>query len=287
MVLRKNSAAGRAFDIFNHAFLGLLAAVTVAPLAYVLLGSISSTGMIGGFTAFSLDSYRFVFTTDILARSAFNSVFITLVGTALNISVTAMTAYVLSKKSLRGRRFFLGTVVVFMLFNPGMIPNFLLVDTLGLTNTYWSLWLPTLISAFNLIVMKNFYIGLPESIDESAKIDGCNDLQVFLRIALPLSKSSLATFSLFYAVSHWNSYFHALLYIRDAGMWPIQMWLRQIVILSLGGFANNENLSEFATVPPESVKYTVIIISTIPIVLVYPFLQRYFAKGVLLGSVKG
>jgi putative aldouronate transport system permease protein len=287
MALRKSSLAGKAFDVFNYVSLGFLAALMVAPLFYVFLGSISETGMIGGFTAFSLDSYRFVFTTNILARSALNSVIITLVGTAFNISVTAMTAYVLSKKYLHGRKFFLGTVVVFMLFNPGMIPNFLLVDALGLTNSYWSLWFPTLISAFNLIVMKNFYMGLPESIDESAKIDGCNDLQVFLRIALPLSKSSLATFALFYAVAHWNSYFSALLYIRNANMWPMQMWLRQIVILSLGGFSNNENISEFASVPPESVKYTVIIISTIPIVLVYPFLQRYFAKGVLLGSVKG
>lgn len=285
--MRRTTAAGKAFDVFNHVFLGFLAVLMVAPLIYVFLGSISVSGMVGGFKAFSMESYRYVFTTNILARSALNSVVITLVGTALNISVTAMTAYVLSKKYLHGRRFFLGTVVVFMLFNPGMIPNFLLVDKLGLTNTYWSLWLPTLISAFNLVVMKNFYLALPESIDESAKIDGCNDLQVFIHIAIPLSLSSLATFSLFYAVGHWNSYFHALLYIRDPELWPIQMWLRQVVILSLGGYSNNENISEFASVPPESVKYAVIIIGTIPIVLVYPFLQRYFTKGVLLGSVKG
>ena len=138
-----------------------------------------------------------------------------------------------------------------------------------------------------MVIMKNFFQGLPDSIEESAQIDGCNDLQVFLRIVVPISKASFATITLFYAVSHWNSYFNAMMYLNDINDWPIQVWLRQIIVLSVGGFAGSESLSEYAKVPSDAVKYAVICVSTIPIVIVYPFLQKYFAKGALLGSVKG
>jgi putative aldouronate transport system permease protein len=174
-----------------------------------------------------------------------------------------------------------------MLFHPGIIPNYLVVSRLKLTDKFWSLWLPGAISAYNLIIMKNFFQQLPESIEESARIDGCNDLMVFLLIVLPISQAVLATITLFYAVAHWNSYFSAMMYINTVDKWPIQVWLRQIIVLSVGGFAGSESLSEYAKVPSDAVKYAVIVISTIPIIIFYPFLQKYFAKGVLLGSVKG
>jgi len=174
-----------------------------------------------------------------------------------------------------------------MLFNPGIIPNYILVTKLKLTDTFWSLWLPGAISSYNMIIMKNFFQQLPDSIEESAKIDGGNDLQVFWYIVLPISKASLATITLFYAVGHWNAYFSAMMYINKINLWPIQVWLRQIIILSVGGFAGNESLAEFAKVPSDAVKYAVIVLSTFPIIIVYPFLQKYFTKGVLLGSVKG
>ena len=288
MAMVKNKTAGsRIFDVFNYVFLGLIGVVMVFPIAFVVVGSFSATGMIGGFNSFSLDAYTYIFTTNVLARSTVNSVIITVVGTAINMLITSITAYALSKKYLPGRKVMMGVVIVFMLFNPGMIPNYLVVNDLHMLDTYWSLWLPIAISAYNMVIMKNFFQGLPDSIEESAQIDGCNDLQVFLRIVVPISKASFATITLFYAVSHWNSYFNAMMYLNDINDWPIQVWLRQIIVLSVGGFAGSESLSEYAKVPSDAVKYAVICVSTIPIVIVYPFLQKYFAKGALLGSVKG
>lgn len=288
MAMVKNKSVGsRVFDVLNYILLGLIGFVMVFPILFVIVGSFSATGMIGGFNSFSTDAYRYIFTTNVLARSTVNSVIITVVGTLINIAITSITAYALSKKYLPGRKFFMGCVIFFMLFNPGMIPNYLVVNNLGLLNSYWSLWLPIAISAYNMVIMKNFFQGLPDSIEESAQIDGCNDLQVFTRIVVPISKASFATITLFYAVSHWNSYFNAMMYLDDINKWPIQVWLRQIIVLSVGGFAGSESLSEFAKVPSDAVKYAVICVSTLPIVVVYPFLQKYFAKGALLGSVKG
>ena len=286
-IIKNQTLGSRIFDVFNHVFLGIVGIAMIFPLIYVVVGSFSVSGMIGGFNAFSLDAYRYILTTNSLAKSTLNSVFITIVGTTINICMTSITAYALSKKYLKGRNVLMTIVVIFMLFNPGMIPNYLVVSKLHMTNSFWSLWLPGAISAYNMIIMKNFFQGLPDSIEESAKIDGCQDLQVFLKIVLPISKASLATITLFYAVGHWNSYFNAMMYINDIDKWPIQVWLRQIIVLSVGGFAGNESLSEYAKVPSDAVKYAVICISTLPIVVVYPFLQKYFAKGVLLGSVKG
>lgn len=288
MAMVKNRSAGsRIFDIFNYILLGFIGLVMIFPLVFVILGSLSVTGMVGGFTAFSWDAYKFVFATKALSRSTVNSIIITVCGTAINIFFTSFTAYALSKKFLPGRGILMGMVIFFMLFNPGMIPNFLTVNSLGLLDTWWAVWLPTAISAYNMIIMKNFFQGLPDSIEESAEIDGCNYLQVFLRIVLPISKASFATIILFYAVSHWNSYFTAMLYLNDDKKWPIQVWLRQIIVLSVGGWSDKDTLSEYAKVPQDSVKYAVIVVSTLPIIIVYPFLQKYFAKGALLGSVKG
>lgn len=285
--IKNQTPSGRVFDFFNYLLLGIFSITMIFPLTYVLVGSFSVSGLIGGFNAFSIDAYRYIFTTNMLARSTLNSVLITVLGTLLNVTITSITAYALSKKNLKGREIYLRIIVIFMLFNPGMIPNYIVVSNLNLTDSYWSLWLPSAISAYNLIIMKNFFQQLPDSIEESAKIDGCNDLEVFHKIVIPVSKASIATITLFYAVGHWNSYFTAMLYINNIELWPIQVWLRQIIILSVGGFAGNESLSEFAKVPSDAVKYAVIVLSTIPIIIVYPFLQKHFAKGVLLGSVKG
>ena len=257
-IIKNQTVGSRIFDVFNYTIMGLIAVVMVFPLFFVVIGSFSISGMIGGFNAFSLDAYKYIFTTNSLARSTINSVFITVVGTFINIVMTSITAYALSKKYLAGRNVMMTIIVIFMLFNPGMIPNYLVVSKLHMTNSFLSLWLPGAISAYNMIIMKNFFQGLPDSIEESAKIDGCHDLQVFLKIVLPISKASLATITLFYAVGHWNSYFNAMMYINDIDKWPIQVWLRQIIVLSVGGFAGNESLAEFAKVPSDAVKYAVI-----------------------------
>jgi putative aldouronate transport system permease protein len=279
--------AEKAFDAVNIVFVGAVSMAMLFPLAYALAGSFSSTGLIGGFRRFSVDAYRYIGSTGALLKATFNSIVITIVGTLVNMLFTIPAAYALSRRQLAGRSIFMRIVVFFMLFSPGLIPLFLVVDKAGLMNSYAALWLPNAISAFNMIVAKNFFQTIDRSLEESAKMDGGNDLQIFVRIMLPLSKASLATIGLMYAVAHWNGYFSALIYLRDQGKWPIQVWLRQIVILSAGGFAQNENLSEFASVPSEAVKFAVIIVSTIPIVLVYPFLQKHFTKGVMMGSIKG
>lgn len=290
MTARNQTRAGRAFDILNHLLLGLFALIMVTPLVYCAVGSFSLTGMAyGRFTAFSLDAYHMIFRSGKTLTSLGNSFLITLVGTLINIAMTSTAAYALSKKDLPGRKWLLRTVMFFMLFSAGLIPDFIVVaNQLHLKNTFWAVWLPVAISGYNLMVMKNFFQNIPESIEESARIDGCNELQSFVRIVLPMSKASLATFSLFYAVGHWNNYLRPMIYLDDSSMWPITVWLRQIIILSLGGMGN-DNLSEQEVVwaATDAVKYATIVVSTVPIICVYPFLQKHFAKGVLLGSVKG
>jgi putative aldouronate transport system permease protein len=219
--------------------------------------------------------------------SLLNTIFITLVGTLVNILLTALMAYPLARRDLPWRSPILFLVTFTMLFGGGIVPTFLIVKWLGLLNSYWSLIIPTAISAFNLIVLKNFFQQLPESLEESAKIDGCHDYGILFRIVLPLSMPALTTFSLFYAVNHWNSFFQAILYINDSSKWPIQVLLRQIVLLSQGGIGDSVATTNVMYTLPDTVKTAVIVVATVPILCVYPFLQKHFAKGVMLGSVKG
>ena len=194
-------------------------------------------------------------------------------------------AYALAKPRLVGRRVINFMVVFTMLFSGGMIPTFIVVSKLGLLDSLWSLVLPVLINAFNFVIMRNFFSGIPESLEESARIDGCSELGVFVRIVLPLSIASIATIGLFYGVTYWNTYMHAVLYINDSSKWPIQVLLRQIVIVASGV---NADAGAVDVVPPaQSVKMAVITVATLPMLMVYPFIQRYFVKGALIGSVKG
>jgi putative aldouronate transport system permease protein len=290
--MRDRTWGSRTFDAANYLALAVVAVLTVLPFIYVVSGSFVASEellvkkIVLFPTKFSWDAYRFIFSTKIIYNSLLITVFITAVGTLINLALTTLMAYPLARKTLRGRGKFMLMIVITMLFNGGMIPTFLVVKSFGLLDTYWSLWIPSAISAFNLILLKNFFQQLPEGLEESAKIDGCNDLQILYKIVVPLSLPAMATFALFYAVGHWNSYFSAIMYINDAKMWPIQVWLRQIVLLSAGGFTDAGAVSEIV-VPPQSIKYAVIVVAAVPILLLYPFLQKHFAKGVLLGSVKG
>ncbi|WP_171630379.1 carbohydrate ABC transporter permease [Paenibacillus plantarum] len=277
----------------NYTFLMLLGLLTVVPFLYMVLGSFAAPeeyakqGIVLLPTQFSLSAYTYIFSTDTIMRSLLNTVIITIAGTFINIVFTSLMAYPLSRKELLGRRPVMLLIIFSMLFSGGMIPTFLIVKALGLTNTLWSLLLPGAISAFNLIILKNFFQQMPEGLEESAKIDGCNDMMILFRIILPLSMPAIATFSLFYAVGHWNSFFSAILYINDTTKWPIQVLLRQVVIMSEGGIGDSSQVNEAIALPPQSLKMAVITVSTLPILIVYPFLQKHFAKGVLLGSVKG
>lgn len=289
-MIQNKSFGDRVFDIINYSLLSLFALASFLPFIYVIGCSFATQEEIlqKGFllfpTKFSLDAYKYIFSTDSLTRSLLVTVFITVTGTFINIMFTVLMAYPLAHKQIIGRKVIIFLVTFTMMFNPGIIPAFIIVKSLGLLNSYWSLLLPTAISAFNLIIMKNFFQQIPAELEESAKIDGCNDLVILLKIILPLSAPAIATFSLFYAVVNWNSFMNPLMYINDSRKWPIQILLRQIVLMSSGG-AGDEGA--MIRVEPQTVKMAVVAVSTVPILLVYPFLQKHFVQGVMIGSVKG
>lgn len=236
-------------------------------------------------TTFSLDAYRYILSTPTIFKGLGVSVGITVVGTITSMFLTALMAYGLSRRYLLGRNVINFVVVFSMLFSGGMIPSFLVVKSLGIINSYWSLILPVAVNAFNLIIMRNFFQALPDSLEESAKIDGSNDLGIFFKIMLPLALPSIATISLFYAVTYWNTYMSAILYINDSVKWPIQVLLRQIVIVSSGMQADGAVVD--IQPPAITIKMAVIVVATVPILAVYPFVQKHFTKGALLGAVKG
>ncbi|NWL88055.1 MULTISPECIES: carbohydrate ABC transporter permease [unclassified Paenibacillus] len=278
------------FDGLNLAILLVVSAVMIIPFIYIILISFAteqevlSKSFLIFPTKFSLEGYRYIFSTPILLRSLAVTIGVTVIGTLVNLLLTVLMAYPLARKDLYGRRPVMLMVIFTMLFNAGIVPTFLIVKELHLTNTYWALIIPSAISAFNMIIIKNFFQQLPDGLEESAKIDGCNDLGILFRIVIPLSLPALATFSLFYAVTHWNTFLSAILYINDSKKWPIQVLLRQIVILSEKGLSD---MNEAPPPPSKIINMAVIVFSTVPILSIYPFLQKHFAKGVLLGSVKG
>ncbi|RIX49256.1 carbohydrate ABC transporter permease [Paenibacillus nanensis] len=291
---KHDSIGEKIFDGFNYLFLGLLALVTVLPFIYIIAGSFATEVELieREFFIFprdpSIAAYQYIFSTDTVSRSIVNSVIITIAGTLVNLAFTFTMAYSLSRKDLMGRNIMMNLVIFSMLFSGGMIPGYLVVKELGLLDTYAAVILPGAISAFNMIIIKNFFQELPPGLEESARIDGCTDLGVLWRIVLPLSKPILATFGLFYAVGHWNNFFSSLLFLNDHEKWPLQVILREIVMLSQMAAGDMSNLDpNFVEPPDQSVKMAVIVVGTLPILLVYPFLQKHFAKGVLLGSIKG
>ncbi|BFT70620.1 carbohydrate ABC transporter permease [Paenibacillus sp. P36] len=281
------------FDWLIYIALFLISMSMLFPFIFVLSGSFTASeellqkGVVLIPTQFSLDAYKYIFSTDTLFRSLLVTIFVTVSGTLINLIFTILMAYPLARKQLLFRRPIMLMIVFSMLFSGGMIPTFLIVKMLGLLGSYWALIIPGAISAFNLIILKGFFQQLPDGLEEAAKIDGCNDLGILLKIVLPLSLPAVATFSLFYAVGHWNTFFNAILYINDASKWPIQVLLRQIVILSEGGIGDSSSFQEGFVPPAQTVKMATIIVSTLPILIVYPFLQKHFSKGALMGSVKG
>ena len=290
-MIHDKTLGNRIFDIINHTLLLLIALICVLPFVYVVAVSFASPAEVakGGLILWpkewSLASYRYIFSTDTLFRSMLVSIYITVVGTFINLLFTSLMAYPLAKTQLRGRQIILMGVLFTMLFGGGMIPTYFVVKALHLTNSLWALMIPSAISAFNLIVLKNFFQNIPDGLEDSARIDGCNDVGVLFRIVLPLSLPAMATFGLFYAVGHWNQFFNAILYINDYRMWPIQVLLREIVILAQSSIG--DTTIDSADIQPLTIRMAVIVFATIPILLVYPFLQKHFAKGVMLGSVKG
>lgn len=289
--LKKETLGNRLFTIVNTTLLSLISLICLLPFINVFASSFATTQEVVEKrfilfpTTFSLDAYRYILSTSTIFKGLTVSIGVTIVGTVVSMVLTALMAYGLSRKYLYGRNVINFVVVFSMLFSGGMIPTFLVVKYFGLIDSYWSLIFPVAINAFNLIIMRNFFQALPDSLEESAKIDGSNDFGVFLKIMLPLALPSIATISLFYGVAYWNTYTTALLYITDSVKWPIQVLLRQIVIVSSG--MQGENTSVDVIPPPQTIKMAVIVVATIPMLIAYPFVQKHFTKGALLGAVKG
>lgn len=280
----------------NYVLLGFLSLLALYPFWYVIAASLSSSRAITAGEVslwpveFNVEGYVRLFDDGQLLVAMWNTVEVTLVGTLLNIVLTILAAYPLSRRRLMGRSALLIFIIITMLFISGVIPNFILVKSLGLMDSYWSLWLPALISTYNMFVMKTFMEGLPEEIEESAAIDGAGDWTILARIILPLCKPIIAALSLFYAVGWWNSYFNVLLYITKSAQQTLTLKLYQMILQVNQSLLNNGGGSEGVEqvmLTPEGIKAAAIVIAVTPILIVYPFLQKHFVKGVLIGSVKG
>lgn len=283
------------FPIINYVLLTVIGLVTLFPLYYVVVVSFMdpSEYLKGGLRLFpstwSLASYKYLLSTKSFLNASMVSGFLAIVGTFCSLVITAALSYALSRRRMPARRAILLLMLLTTLFNPGMIPPYLLVRDLHLINSIWALIIPVLTSGWYVILMKGFFDSIPDSLEEAAQMDGCNDIGIWFRIILPLSLPSLAAFGLFYAVSYWNTFFSAVLYITDSSKWPLQVLLQNMLIDSstaAGGGAAQELMAE-QSIPPETLKMAAVVIATVPILLVYPFLQKHFAKGVMVGSIKG
>ncbi|GGD78811.1 carbohydrate ABC transporter permease [Paenibacillus nasutitermitis] len=280
--------SSRLFDAGNGMFLILLSVITLYPLWHEISLSLSSKAeaLQGGFffwpRAFTMQAYTSVLTSDYIWVAYGNTIFVTVAGTVLSLLVTSSMAYPLAKKTLPWKNVWLSIVVFTMIFSGGMIPVYLVVKQLGLLNTLWALVLPNLVTAFNVIIVINFIRGIPEEVEESAMIDGANPIRIYFSIIVPLCKPVLATLALWIAVGQWNNFFQALIYLNDKALTTLPLLIRQII----AGQQLAEETGQLADSSTESVIAATIILSIIPILAVYPFLQRYFVKGVMLGSVK-
>ena len=278
---------------FKGVLLTVVCALVVLPFIGIVSTSVAGRKQVteaGGFVLFpesvSLSAYQAILAGGVVTRALLISLGITAVGTAVSLASTTTLGYALSRPGSFAHRPLLLTVLFSLLFGPGIIPTFLVVRSLGLLDSYWSLILPSAVSAFNVVVIRSFFMNLPSDILESARLDGAGEFVILRRIVLPLSKAALAVIGLFYAVGYWNAFFNALLYMNDNSKWPLQLILRSYVVDQSSLTAAQLGAQE-AVPPQQSIQMAILVISIVPIVIVYPFLQRHFAKGVLTGAVKG
>lgn len=284
----------RAFTIFNYLFFAIVALLMILPFWHVIMVSFSGVNEAqrGGLFLYpkgwNLNTYNTVFRNPMIYTGFATTLMVTVSGTLIGVMVSALLAYALSKRHLRGGKLLMVLVLFTMVFNGGMIPNYMLIKSLGLIDNRLALVLPGLISAYNVIIMKSYFETIPDAYDESAKIDGANDLMIFFRIILPLSGAMLATVALFIAVGYWNDYFSSVLYINSTSKWSLQAVLRNMLTNTAGAMAQaGVTVNVVQTISATTVKAGSIVVATVPILIVYPFLQKYFVKGVQIGGVKG
>jgi putative aldouronate transport system permease protein len=289
----RRSVGELSFDMLNVLFMLLIMASTLYPFIYIAFASVSDAveltkhrGILFNPLGFSLDAYKTVFANERIITGYQNTIFYVIVGTLFNLFMTSLGAYVLSRRNLMLKNPLMLMITITMFFGGGLIPMFLLINDLGLYNTRWALIIPGAISTWNLIVMRTSFLGVPQSLEESAKIDGATDFTILFRVIIPLSLPVMAVMSLFYAVGHWNSYFGALIYLTDAKLFPLQLVLREVLLSNsmeemLTGISQTDRYQVALTI-----KYATVMVATLPILLLYLFLQKYFVKGVLVGSLK-
>jgi putative aldouronate transport system permease protein len=292
----RESAGRKVFNFFNIVIMCLLIIATLYPMIYVVLASFSNShllmahdGILLRPAGFSLAAYKGVFSNPNILTGYRNTLFILVVGTTTNIVLTSLGAYVLSRKNVLFNNVIMMVIMFTMFFSGGMIPTYLLVKNLGLTDTFFALFLPNAISTYNMIIMRTGFAAIPESLEESAKIDGASHLTILIKIVFPLAKATVAVIVLYYGVAHWNAWFNAMIYLpRKRELRPLQLILRGILIENdtnsmMEGGSNIGDVESIA----ETIKYAVIVVATLPILSIYPFLQKYFIKGVMIGAVKG
>ena len=291
MVVKK-TASQKVFDVLNHTFLLLLVLLTLYPCIYVVVASLSdpnevlkSGGLMVWPKGFQLDTYKLVFQNRMILVGYKNTIFYVVVGTAINLILTIFGAYALSRKDVPGKNAMMMMIIFTMFFRGGMIPEFLINKSIGVYDNRLAIILPYAISVYNLIIMRTFFQNIPVSLEESAKIDGANDFTILFRIMIPLAIPSIAVVGLYYGVEHWNSYMPSLIYLRNRELFPLQIILREILLQNQNEALQSATDTTFAYA--ENLKYATIVVATVPILCVYPFLQRFFVKGVMIGAVKG
>jgi putative aldouronate transport system permease protein len=295
--MNKYSLSDKSFDVVNKIFLTIIVLLIVYPLIFVLSASISDPASVssGDMWLWPVDvnfnGYEKVFQNDAIWTGYKNTIIYTLVGTAIHLFILLPCAYALSRKELMGKKLILWFILFTMLFNGGLIPTYLVIKSLGMLDTMWSIVIPNVVGAWSILVARTFFQqSIPDQLVEASKIDGATDFHIFFKVVLPLSAPIIAVMALFHGVSLWNQYFNALIYLSNEDLYPLQLILREILIvseMSAEGGGTGEAAAFVDQVKTASlVKYAVIIISSFPLLVIYPFLQRFFVKGVLIGSVK-
>ena len=291
---KKESISRKLYMVFNTAVLALASFLCLYPMVYVIFASFSDstmllkhTGIIWKPMGFNLKAYEAVAENPMIVTGYINSVIVLVSGTFLSVLMTALGAHFLTRKNVGAKKFISWLFLFPMFFSGGMIPTYLLVKNLGMLNTLISLFIPALVNTYNMIIMRTSFAGIPESLEEAAVIDGANDLEIFARVILPLSKAIIAVMVLYYGVGYWNSWFNAMIYLNDRNKYPLQLVLREILIQNDTDSLSGGSIGGDVFAIGEYIKYAVIVAATVPILCIYPFLQKYFVKGVMIGAVKG
>ncbi|XEC93750.1 carbohydrate ABC transporter permease [Paenibacillus tarimensis] len=292
----KESVADRTFLFGIYVFLVTVLIAVLYPLIYILSSSFSSpSAVVGGKVwllpvDFTVAGYKAVFNSSLVMKGYMNSAIYAVFGTMINVALTVMIAYPLSKRSLYGRSIVMIILLITMFFDGGLIPTYLLVKNLGLIDTRWALWLPGAMAVFQVIVARTFFqSSIPEELYEAGQLDGCRDIRFLWSMVLPLSKPILAVMTLMYAVGHWNAYFDALIYLKSENLFPLQLVLRNILLLNATDtemLAHSSNLNKHQGFQL-MLKYALIVVASLPVLVLYPFVQKHFVKGVMIGSLKG